>query len=302
MLTVNILFGMNYAFSKEILTVNITAVGLNELRFLAACVVFWLISLSKKERVGKKDMLILFIGSLFGLLGNQIFFIQGLSRTSPLDSSIIATSVPIITMVLSAIFLKEPASWVKIFGVVVGASGAVFLVYSSQADASGQSSLTGNLLCLASCLSYATFLIVTKRVSQRYSPITIMKWMFLFAVLLYTPFSLKDVITTNYAGFTNQAVFSLLFAMIGATVFPYLLLPVGQSRLRPTTLAMYNYIQPIVAAVLAAIMGQDTYTLTKAFAALLVFLGVYIVTRSKSRADIDAEKAGLPFPVKERED
>ena len=123
----------------------------------------------------------------FGLLTNQIAFIHGLALTSPLDSSIIVTFLPIITLILAAIFLKEPASWLKILGVLVGACGAVLLIYASQFDQSGNSSLKGNLLCLLSGLSFAIYLILTRSISHRYSPITIMKWMFLYAANhLYT--------------------------------------------------------------------------------------------------------------------
>lgn len=302
MLAVNILFGMNYALSKDLMDGTLSAVSLNAWRFIAGGVVFWMLSPLKREKVSPKDLLILLAGAAFGLLINQISFIQGLARTSPLDSSIISTSVPILTMVLSALFLREPASWVKILGVVVGAGGAVFLVYTSQADTTGQSSLVGNLLCLLSCLSYATFLIVTKRISQRYSPLTLMKWMFLFAVVIYLPFSYKDVLTTDFGGFTQSDWFSWVFALVGATILPYLLMPIGQKRLRPTTLAMYNYVQPIVAALLAVYLGQGTYTVSKGIAAALVFLGVYIVTRSKSRAELEAAKAGRPLPPEKRED
>lgn len=300
MLATNVLFGMNYALSKDLMDGTMSAVSLNAWRFLAGAVFFWALSPLKREKVSHKDLFILLIGAIVGLLMNQIFFIQGLSRTSPLDSSIIATSVPILTMVLSALFLKEPASWMKIIGVVVGASGAVFLVYTSQFDASGHSSLVGNLLCLLSCLSFAAFLIITKRVAERYSPVTLMKWMFLFAVVLYLPFTYKDLLTTRFVSFEQGDWFSWIFAMVGATILPYLLTPIGQKRLRPTTLAMYNYVQPITAGLLAVYMGQGAYTVSKGIAAGLVFLGVYIVTRSKSRAEIEAARENRSLPTDQR--
>jgi len=288
MLASSMLFGINFTTTKSIVNINISAIGLNEMRFLAGGIVFWILSFAKPEKVSPKDKLILLGGAIFGLLINQISFIHGLALTSPLDSSIIVTFLPIITMILAAIFLKEPASWLKILGVLVGASGAIFLIYESHVDNSGQSSLAGNLLCLLSGLSFAIYLILTRHISHRYAPVTIMKWMFLYALIIFTPLSFKDIASTDFAAFTPTVWFSLAFVMIGATVLPYLLMPFAQSRLRPTTLAMYNYVQPIMVAVLATVTGQDTYTTTKAIAAVLVFLGVYIVTKSKSRADIEA--------------
>lgn len=288
MLASSILFGVNFTVTKSIVNTDISAVGLNEMRFLAGGIFFWILSLSKPERVSSKDKLILLGGALFGLLINQISFIHGLALTSPLDSSIIVTFLPIITLILAAIFLKEPASWLKILGVLVGASGALFLIYESHVDNNGQSSLAGNLLCLLSGLSFAIYLILTRHISQRYAPVTIMKWMFLYALIIFTPISFNEIASTDFASFSPTVWFSLAFVMIGATILPYLLMPFAQSRLRPTTLAMYNYVQPFMVAVLATVTGQDTYTATKAFAAVLVFVGVYIVTKSKSRADIEA--------------
>lgn len=290
MLIVNVFFGINMAISKDLLGGTISPMGLNALRFIFGCVAFWLVSIFYKERVTNKDLVFLFFGSLLGLLANQIFFIQGLARTSPINASIICTSVPILTMLFSAMILKEPITWIKALGVLVGASGAIFLIYSSQNEPLGTSSLPGDLLCFGSCLSYALFLVLTKPISQKYAPITTMKWMFLFAVILFLPFRFSDILSIDFSAFSNKNYASLSFVLVCATFIPYLLIPFGQKRLRPTTMAMYNYVQPLVASALAVYAGQDHFTLTKGVAAILVFLGVYIVTRSKSRADMEAKK------------
>ncbi|MDD4921347.1 MAG: DMT family transporter [Bacteroidales bacterium] len=289
MLIVNIFFGINMAVSKDLLGGAISPMDLNALRFIFGAIGFWLISIFYKERVTKKDLGILFLASLLGLIGNQVLFVQGLSRTSPIDASIITTSVPILTMLFSAMILKEPITWLKALGVLVGASGAIFLIYSSQNGSSGTSNILGDLLCFGSCVSFAFFLVLTKPITQKYSPITMMKWMFLFAVIVFIPFSFSDIRSINFSSFTNKNEASLVFVLIGATLIPYLLIPIGQKRLRPTTVSMYNYVQPIVATFLAVMAGQDKFTVTKAVAAVLVFSGVYIVTRSKSRADLEAE-------------
>jgi drug/metabolite transporter (DMT)-like permease len=290
LLCVNVFFGLNMAISKDLLNETITPVGLNALRFGAGAFAFWLISFFKWEHVSRKDLFILLLGSVFGLMGNQIFFIQGLSRTSPVDASIISTTVPIITMVLSAFILKEPISWLKVLGVLVGASGAVFLVLSSQGGSDRQSSLPGDLLCLGSALSFSLFLVITKPITQRYSAVTIMKWMFLFAAVFIIPFSLKEITAVNYASMGVEKALLLAFVLICATIIPYLLIPIGQKRLRPTTQSMYNYVQPIVAVGIAIIAGTNSFTAPKGIAAVMVFLGVYIVTRSKSKADIAVNK------------
>jgi len=290
MLIINIFFGVNMAISKDLLDGTISPMGLNAIRFLFGAIAFWGLSAFYKERVSNKDLTILLLGSIFGLLANQIFFIQGLTRTSPIDASIICTSVPILTMIFSAIILREPITWIKALGVCIGAGGAVYLVYTAQYESGGSSSLIGNLLCFGSCVSYSLFLVITKPISMKYHPITTMKWMFLFANILFLPFCIKELQEISISNFSSGHIASLSFVLVCATLIPYLLIPVGQKILRPTTLAMYNYVQPIVASILAVFIGQDSFTFTKGVATALVFTGVYIVTRSKSRADLEAEK------------
>ena len=291
LLFVNIFFGINLSVSKELLDGTLTPIAMNVLRFLFGAVVFWTLSVMKPEKVSNKDLLMLFVGALLGLLGNQIFFIQGLSRTSTIDASIIATTVPIITMILSAMVLKEPLTWVKALGVFTGASGAVYLVLSANGSADFSGNMTGDLLCFMSALSFSAFLVLTKNVTTRYSSVTVMKWMFLFASVLALPFSGPDLAAVRWETLDSNHWLLLGFMLVFATVVPYLLIPVGQKLLRPTTQSMYNYVQPIVAMTIMILVGQNVLTVPKAIAASIVFLGVYIVTRSKSRADVEAELA-----------
>lgn len=288
----SVFFGLNFVIAKDLLNGAIDPVGLNALRFLAGAAAFWFISLfMKREKVSRKDLLILLGGSALGLMLNQILFVQGLSRTSAINASIISTTVPMLTMVFSAMILKEPISWMKILGVLIGGVGAIFLILTSLHSFDKEASLAGDLLCLASCAAYSLFLVITKPISQRYSPVTVMKWMFLFAVVLIIPFSLNSVATIDYAGLDTRNLISLGFVLIFATIIPYFLIPVAQKRLLPTTQAMYNYVLPIVATTLAVITGTGTLTVTKVIASVLVFVGVYIVTRSKASADSKAAKA-----------
>jgi len=289
MLIVNIFFGINMSVSKDLLNGTLSPIGLNGMRFLFGAVAFWICSLFFPEKIEKKDFGILLLGALLGLVTNQILFVQGLAKTSPIDASIISTSLPIITMLLAAFMIKEPITWVKALGVLTGASGALYLVYTAQHETSGSSSLAGDLLCFGSSISFALYLVVTKKLNQKYSPITMMKWMFLFASIAFLPFCYADIASTKFIEFSPKSWSLLAFVLVCATFIPYLLIPVGQRRLRPTTVAMYNYIQPVVATILAIYWGLDKFGATKAVAAALVFTGVFIVTRSKSRADIEAE-------------
>jgi drug/metabolite transporter (DMT)-like permease len=293
-LITNILFAINMPVSKYLLPTHVPPEGLTIMRMGFACFMFWLVSLFlKQEHVPLKDLGLLFICALCGVGFNQGLFIIGLNRTSPVDASIIATAVPIFVMLLAAAILKEPITGKKAFGVLLGASGGLLLVFSSTQLSTGSSSLDGDLMIIVSGLMYAIYLVLSKPLTLRYSSVTIMKWMFLFTTVTLLPFTYQYVLSAPvfHESVRNWTALSALFyVLFGATFLPYLLIPMSLKRIRPTTVSMYNYIQPIVASLIAVMIGQDTFSPQKFISALLVFTGVYLVTQSKSREDIENKK------------
>ena len=291
MLVTVIIFGLNIPVTKSLMPDWVSSYGVTLLRMGFACIAFWLVSLFlPKEKVSGKDMWIMVLGGLFGMVFNQVAFIVGLDMTSSIDAGIIATVTPLLVMLLSAIFLKEPISLKKAGGVALGASGALLIILSGMHSGhSGNSSFWGNLLCFFSSLSYAIYLIFTRSIIQKYSAVTLMKWMFLYAALMSLPFGLSDVIHAK--AFTAVSEFSVWWRVIYFTLFAtfitYFLIPVALKRIRPTTVSMYNYVQPLVASIAAISIGQDSLTWEKPVAAVLIFVGVYFVTVSKSRADVE---------------
>lgn len=292
-LIVNILFAINITISKSLLPDQISPEGLTLLRMLFASVMFWITSLfTTREHVTRKDLGLLFLCSMTGIALNQGLFLFGLSQTSPIDASIISTASPIFVMVLAAIILNEPITRLKAFGVMLGATGAIALILSSIQVATGQSNMFGNLLCITSSFSYSIYLVIAKPITQRYSSVTMMKWMFLFAAIVISPFTYQNLLETPafHGTISFQNIASILYVLIGATFIPYLLIPMSLKRIRPTTMSMYNYIQPMGASTIAIIIGQDTFSIVKLIAAAFVFGGVYMVTQSKSREDIEKAK------------
>ncbi len=289
--TANVIFGLNLIVSKTLMPVYISPMALTFFRMTGACVLFFLASfVIPSEKIAKRDYLMLFLASLFGLLINQMSFLKGLSYTSPIDASLILTSLPILAMLISAAYLKEPITRLKVFGVLVGASGAVIIIYNSHSVSTfaGENHFLGNLLCFVSCLSYAMYLVFFKALMGKYHPVTIMKWMFLYASILAIPFCYKDVISIDYAALPDHVYWRILYVVCGASFLAYLLIPIGVRELRPTTVSMYNYLQPLIASLIAVMMGIDTFGFWKTLAAVLIFLGVFLVTQSKSRADLEA--------------
>ncbi len=287
----NIIFGINTPISKNVLQEYLNPLSLTFFRMAGACVVFWIVSLFlKTEKISPKDLLFIFLASMFGIFINQFSFIQGLSLTTPVNAAIIITSTPIMTMIVSFIFLKEPITFKKAGGVFLGAGGAIMLVLSSYSGSLGTGNPWGNLLCLTSSLSYAIYLTAFKWLTDKYSPVSLMKWMFLFAALASIPFTLRSVSQINFSELPVIAYLQIIYIVAGATFITYLLIPIGQKGLRPTTLTMYNYLQPLVTTIIAVAFGLDAFGFTKTVSAVMIFLGVYIVMKSKSRVQLEAEK------------
>ena len=192
-LTANILWGLMAPVGKSAL-VEFSALSVTTFRMVGAAACFWLLSLfCKREQVDHRDMLKIFFAALFALVFNQGVYIFGLSMTSPIDASIVTTTLPIVTMIVAAIYLKEPVTNKKVLGIFVGAMGALILIMSSSNAGSGNGSIMGDLLCLIAQISFSIYLTVFKGLSQKYSPITLNKWMFVYASMCYIPFSYHEV-------------------------------------------------------------------------------------------------------------
>ena len=282
----NIIFGLNTVVSKTLMPFYLSSTSLTFIRMMGAFLTFFIASwFIKKEKIDKKDYIALALAAIFGVFINQYSYIQGLSKTSPIDAVLVITILPILTMLLSAAYLKEPITKLKTLGVLTGALGAIIIIFQTNTYSSGESSFTGNFLCFISSLSYAIYIVLFKQLMNKYHPITIMKWMFLYATIICLPFSYSEVSNINFATWDIDVLLKITFVVLGATFFSYLFIPYAVSKLRPTTVSMYNYVQPLVASLVAIIIGLDSFNFIKLLAAIFIFIGVFLVTQSKSRIE-----------------
>ena len=282
----NIIFGLNTVVSKTLMPFYLSSTSLTFIRMMGAFLTFFIASwFIKKEKIDKKDYIALALAAIFGVFINQYSYIQGLSKTSPIDAVLVITILPILTMLLSAAYLKEPITKLKTLGVLTGALGAIIIIFQTNTYSSGESSFTGNFLCFISSLSYAIYIVLFKQLMNKYHPITIMKWMFLYATIICLPFSYSEVSNINFATWDIDVLLKITFVVLGATFLSYLFIPYAVSKLRPTTVSMYNYVQPLVASLVAIIIGLDSFNFIKLLAAIFIFIGVFLVTQSKSRIE-----------------
>lgn len=293
MLGANVMWGLMSPVSKYVMSGGmVTPFDVTALRVGGAMVLFWFASFfQRQEYVPLKDILKLFGASLLAIVFNQGCFIFGVNLSSPGEASIITTSMPLWAMLLAAVVLKEPITGKKVSGIVIGACGALLLILGSGGHVqsepvlSGSNRVWGDLLVLSAELCFALYIVLFKNFVSKYSLITIMKWMFTCAFVCFIPFSANDLVTLDWAGLDGVMISGLVFIVVGATFLSYILMVVGQKELRPTVAGMYNYIQPLVACVVAVCWGMDTFNLTKILAVLLIFGGVYLVTASRARQD-----------------
>lgn len=293
-LATNFIFGLNTPIAKTIVPDWISPYALTLVRMSFATLIFWSVGLfSKKEQVANRDLVTIFFGALFGLVGAQLSFANALRYTSPVNISIIAAMTPVAVMLLAALVLKEPITLKKAAGVLIGASGALLIIMQSTiVSNSKEGNMIGNLLCVVNVITYAIYLVITRPVSQRYTPVTLMKWMFLFSALISIPLGINDLPKAKVLSDATSLniILRLSYIVIMATGIAYFLVPMALKRIRPTTVSMYNNVQPIVASIIAILIGQDTLSWDKPIAACLVFTGVYLVTQSKSREEIEKNK------------
>jgi drug/metabolite transporter (DMT)-like permease len=285
-LTVYIIFGINPNCSKAVVPEYITPEAYTALRLAVGAAGFWLISFfTPREKVEKRDMWMILLGAV-NLYGTLWAFAEAMRYISPTYVSLISAMSPLLVMLMAAVFLKEPISTRKATGVFFGIAGALMMIlFSLHGDA--HYSNIGALLCFVNIIFYASYLLLTRSISPKYSPVTMMKWMFLFSFIMSLPLAIPNVKDSPLLlgnapamAYVNMGIVALF-----ATVLAYFLLPVALRYLRPTTVSMYSNLQPIITAALAIALGQDIFTWNKPVALILVIFGVFLVTTSRSKAD-----------------
>lgn len=284
---VQVFYGVTFTFASDVIKGGyIKPFGFILLRVAGAAILFWIFSLfAPKEKIDRKDFIMFFFASIFGIALNMLTFFKGLEYTTPIHASVIMVVVPIIVLIMSAIFLKEKVVPKKIIGIILGLSGAVVLsIYGKPMEGSENIPL-GNLLVFINAVSYSIYIIIIKKLSDKYHPFTFIKWLFLFGTILVFPFGYSELQAVDWSIFTPYLTFETLFVIIGATFATYLLNPLALRQLKASTVTTFLYIQPVIAGIFAIIMGSDSLDLIKIVAALLIFTGVYLVSMNKAKAN-----------------
>lgn len=277
----NIMFGLNYSIAKGVMPNYLSPMAFTLLRVVTASFLFWLISIFDKsdERISKADYPRFIASGLFGISFNQLLFLNGLNYSTPIESSIISTLNPAMVMLIAYFVLSEHINFVKVTGLFIGASGALLLILSKGSLEVGQNHTLGNAMLFLNTLFYAFYLVVVKPLMLKYRPITVMKGVFVVGLISLLPFGVYDLATTRWAVIPPMIYASILFVLLGPTFLAYLLNGWGLRYVQASTVSIYIYSQPVIAALVAVSVGMDSLDAKKITAAALVFAGVYLVSQ-----------------------
>ncbi|MCR5132195.1 MAG: EamA family transporter [Prevotella sp.] len=285
-LTANVIFGLGVPVTKFILDNWATPMTYMAFRCIGATLIFWAVAcFLPKEKVVRRDLLVIMAGGLLGFVISQTLTAWALKFTTPVYFSLIATLTPIATMLMAALFLSERITGVKTVGVLLAIAGAALMVFVGWQSGTGRNDLLGIILALLSVLTWVIYLLITRKVSQKYTAVTQMKWIFLVSSIAVIPFALADVPKTALLTQVSMSAdwwmgaLAMLFIVVFATVLGYFMIPYAMKYLKATTVSIYTNLQPVVASLIAIAVGQDLLTWDKPVAAVLVLLGAYLVTK-----------------------
>lgn len=278
---VSVIYGVTFTIAKDVMPKYIDAYGFILLRVSGSMLLFWLSWLfMPKEKIAFNDFPRIIAAAFFGVAFNMLTFFKGLSLTSPISASVIMVTTPMIVLVLSAIIMKERMRKRMVSGIVLGLIGTAFLILYGQSIGSATNANLGNMLVFVNAVSYGFYLIIVKKLMEKYNAFTFVKWIYLFGFLMVLPFGWSQFGAVDWAVVPASIYWKIGFVVVISTFVTYLLNLITMKELKPTTVAVFIYLQPLFATIFAISLGKDELSLVKVLSAILIFVGVYMVTSS----------------------
>jgi len=280
---VSLIYGVSFTIAKDVMPFYIKPFGFILLRVIGATILFWLVSfLGPKEKIQLQDFPRIVAAALFGVAINMLTFFKGLSFTSPISAAVIMVTTPIIVLILSAIIMKEKIKARKILGILLGLFGTGFLILYGKSVGNATNAMLGNFLVFINAVSYALYLIIVKKLMDKYNAFTFVKWIYTFGLLMVLPFGWSESQEIQWQAIPTLILWEIGFVVVFTTFLTYLFNLVSMRELKPTTVAVFIYLQPLFATVFAMSLGKDYLTWVKVASAVLIFVGVFLVTKKKS--------------------
>lgn len=276
---VQFFFGSLPAIGKVVLKV-IPAFGLVGFRVGISAAAFAILQ-SYRGRFwlrDRSDYWRLAVLSLFGITFNQLLFISGLSLTKASNTSLLAATIPIFTLVVGSSLGAEKLRRAKIVGVLIAFAGVALLIDPRKASFSSDSTI-GDLLIVANSLSYGIYVASSKSIITRNGAFRSMMWVFIFAAIICVPLGMFSLRSVDLASVSTGIWLLVLYIGLGATASPYVLNAWALARVSPSTVAVFVYLQPLIGFLLAVAFLGEIIDVKFVMAAALVFLGVFLTSR-----------------------
>ena len=279
---VSIIYGVSFTIAKDVMPLYVKPYGFILIRVFGATILFWMISfIGPKEKIDLKDFPRILAAAFFGVALNMLAFFKGLSYTSPISASVLMVSTPIIVLILSAIMMKERILKRKISGILFGLLGTSFLILYGKSVGNATNATLGNFLVFINATSYGFYLIVVKKLMDKYNAFTFVKWIYTFGLLMVLPFGWGEFQEIQWHSLPTIILWEIGFVIVFTTFITYLFNLLSMRELQPTTVAVFVYLQPLFATIYAMSVGKDELTWVKAISAVFIFGGVYLVTMKK---------------------
>lgn len=280
-----VIYGINHTVAKGVMPGHVKPFGFIFLRVGGATLLFWLISFfGPKEKIEKRDWGRMLICALLGMSINMLSFFKGLQLSTPINSAVLVTITPIIVVVISALFLSEKINLNKGLGIFMGFVGAVGLIlFGAEVRQDAPNIPLGNFLFIINATSYGAYLVVVKKLIEKYHPFTLMKWLFTIGIIINLPVTLPEVFEIQWSTMPLWAYGSVAFVVIGTTFLTYLFNIFALTQLKASSVGAFVYMQPLVGILFALFSGKDELTLVKIAAMTFVLVGVYLASKKPKR-------------------
>ncbi|WP_445711627.1 DMT family transporter [Flavobacterium sp.] len=283
---VAMIYGSTFTIAKDVMPTYVQPFGFILIRSIGATILFWLLTFfAPKEKIDKKDFPRIMAAAFFGVAFNQLTFFKGLSYTSPISASVIMVTAPIIVLILSAILIKERIEIKKVIGIIIGLTGTSILILYGKSIGNSSNANWGNFLVFTNAFSYAIYLIIVKKLISKYHAFTFIKWIYSFGLLFVIPFGYSEFNAIEWQSIPIDIYYKIGFVVFFTTFLAYLINLMAMKQLKPTTLSVFIYLQPLFAASFAISLGKDELNLIKITSAVLIFIGVYLVTQKKATSN-----------------
>ncbi len=275
------IYGLNHTIAKEVMPFYVQPFAFIMLRVTGAAILFWMVSFfGPKEKIAMEDWGRILVCSILGTVINMLAFFKGIALSTPINSAVLTTLTPIIVIILSMILIKEKILFTKGLGVFLGFLGTLSLiVFGSEIRQDAPDIPLGNLLIMVNSICFGAYLILVKKLLEKYHPFTFMKWLFTIGVIINFPITFNEITQVQWSQLPLHIIWAIAYVVVATTFLTYLFNIFALTQLKASTLSAFSYLQPLIGILFALAMGKDHLTPIKIVATILVLTGIYLASR-----------------------